>query len=86
MAEKATVELIEIFISFVEVDTLDENGKRVFSLPDDEINENNWRTELKMPVNKYDWLSFEKIFQTVFIYPEIERIRLCKLSIHIRYF
>lgn len=79
MAERATIELINLFLNFVEVKGFDENGDRLFSLPDDQIDEQNWRTELKKPVDKFDWIAFEKIFQNVFIYAESERNRVCKL-------
>lgn len=79
MAERATVELIRIFVELTHIDEVDKNGKRVFALPLDQINDDNWRVELQMPVDKYDWLDFSNIFQNVFIYSENERTRLCKI-------
>lgn len=77
MAEKACVELIDVFINFTDVKPVDEKNNRVFGLPLSEINESNWRTELKMPTDKYDWLSFEKVFHPVFIHPKSEKEKLC---------
>lgn len=45
-----------------------------------QIDDSNWRIELKKPVDKYDWIAFDKIFQSVFIYPESERNRVCKFA------
>lgn len=77
MAEKACIELIEIFINFTEVKAVDEHNRRLFSLPSSEINDDNWRTELKLPIDKYDWIIFDKIFQPVFIQPKTEKPKLC---------
>lgn len=78
MAEKATVQLIQLFPDLTDINPVDENGEQIFSVSTEEINDENWRTELKKPVDKYDWLVFEKIFQSVFIYPESERKKLCE--------
>lgn len=79
MAEKATIELINLFVEMADIAPVDIKGNRVFRLPESEINETNWREELKMPVDKYDWINFEKIFQPVFIYSANERHRLCNI-------
>lgn len=81
MAERATIDLITIFVKFAQIGKHDENGKRLFALPLDQINDENWREELQMPVDKFDWVDFGNIFQNVFIYPESDRVRLCKLMI-----
>lgn len=81
MAERATVDLITIFVTLTHINEVDENGKRLFALPLDQINDKNWREESQMPIDKYDWVDFSKIFQSVFIYAESERTRLCKLMI-----
>lgn len=78
MAERATVDLIRIFVNLTKIGEVDENGKRLFALPLDQINDENWREELQMPVDKFDWVDFGNIFQSVFIYSESDRIRLCK--------
>lgn len=80
MAEKSAIELIQVFLNLVEVSGTDENGQCLFSLPDDQIDEKNWRTELKKPIDKFDWITFDKIFQNVFMYPESERKRVCMLN------
>lgn len=79
MAEKATIELINLFVEMADIAPVDIKGNRVFRLPESEINETNWREELKMPVDKYDWINFEKIFQPVFIHSANERHRLCNI-------
>lgn len=78
MAERATVDLITIFVNLTKIGEVDENGKRLFALPLDQINDENWREELQLPVDKFDWVDFGNIFQSVFMYPESERTRLCK--------
>lgn len=78
MAEKATVELLKFLVDLTVIKETDEHGNRIFSLPDEQINEQNWREELKLPIDKFDWICFEKIYQNVFIYPETERNRLCR--------
>lgn len=83
MAERATVDLITIFVNLTQIDEVDENGKRQFALPLDQINDENWREELQMPTDKFDWVNFGNIFQSVFIYSENERTRLCKLTIRL---
>lgn len=80
MAERATVDLITIFVKLTNIAGVDENGKRLFALPFDQINDDNWREELQLPVDKFDWVDFGNIFQSVFIYPESDRVRLCKLT------
>lgn len=78
MAEVATIELINKYVQSIEVNSVDERGNRVYMLPLNEINNLNRRTEEAMPIDKYDWLSFEKIFHPVMVYPESEKSHHCK--------
>lgn len=78
MVEKATVELIGIFINLVNIEPLDKNGQRIFRVPREQVNDDNWKTEFKYPIDKFDWLTFEKIFQQVFQYPDSKREQMCK--------
>lgn len=81
MIEKATVQLIEMFIDLVHIEPVDRHGDRLFRLPRNEINDDNWKKEFQYPIDKYDWLIFEKIFQQVFQYPESKR-SLCTIIMH----
>jgi dynein heavy chain len=63
--EIACVELINKFIDQVQIKDHDENGKRIFQLPPDQITPENQRQEEVKPVDKYDWISFEHIFKGV---------------------
>ena len=62
-AEKAAVELINKFIEKSGLADYDDLGK--FQLPPDMINADNWRIEETKPIDKYDWLSFEKLYKAV---------------------
>lgn len=56
---------------------IDDQGRSKFMIPYEDIDDQNWRTELPKPVDKYDWISFEKIGKAV-SYPgpeEHERLR-----------
>lgn len=81
MIEKSTVELLDIFIDLVKIEPEDENGQRRFRLPRNEVDEHNWRLEFELPIDKYDWLRFDTIFQQVYQYPETKReqLRMYKL-------
>lgn len=77
MIEKATVQLIEIFVDMLDIGEVDKHGERVFRLPRNEVDEDNWKIEQKYPIDKYDWLIFGKIFQQIFQYPELKRQKMC---------
>ena len=62
-AERAAVDLLTKFIDKSGIPNYDESGK--FQLPPEKINERNYRLEEYKPINKYDWLSFEKIYKPV---------------------
>lgn len=57
----------------IDVEPLDQNGKRLFQLPIAELNENNRRIEELLPIDKYDWLCFDKIYRPVQIYSESDK-------------
>lgn len=56
----------------IEVKDTDENGETLLQLPQASQNDANFRDELRKPIDKYDWLSFNKISRPVF-FPESER-------------
>jgi dynein heavy chain len=63
-AEKATVDLVNKFVEkAVEIPLRDDSGK--FRLPQSMITEENKRSEESKPINKYDWLQFDKIYKPV---------------------
>lgn len=64
-AELAAIELINMFVQKIDVPDVDEHGKRKFMLPLKEITEANRRVEDQKPVDKYDWVSFEKLYKAV---------------------
>lgn len=80
VAEKATIELINKFVSQIEIGLFNRKGKRQFQLPKSEITEQNWRAEEWLPIDKFDWLSFEKINRPVLIFPDTEKPVLCKFK------
>lgn len=75
-AEAAAVELVNKFVAKSGIpDYEEESGK--FQLPPEKITEINWRAEEIKPIDKYDWLSFEKLYKVVsFASPEENEI-LC---------
>ncbi|KAG5675719.1 hypothetical protein PVAND_005600 [Polypedilum vanderplanki] len=77
-AEKSTVELINKFIEKAEmVPYYDNSGK--YQLPYSKIDESNRRFEEIKPINKFDWLSFDKIFKAVgYATPEDNEINVFK--------
>lgn len=77
MTEKATVELVELFINAMPISPNDEDGERLFRLPHEQIDESNSKLELQLPIDKFDWLSFETVFQQAYQYPESDREKLC---------
>lgn len=78
--EKATVELINKYIERIEISPLNRKGVRQFQLPLEEQTAENKRKEESMPIDKFDWLSYEKIFRPVAIFAESERSYHCTYS------
>ncbi len=77
-AELAAIEMITRFIDVIDVHENDESEKRKFQLPPDQITDENWREEEKKPINKYDWVSFGKVFKSVtYPVPEVN-LELCR--------
>lgn len=75
-AEKAAVDLIKRFIEKAEgVPVRDDSGK--FRLPNSEISDDNWRGEEAKPINKFDWLQFDKIYKPVGYASEEDNLVLC---------
>lgn len=63
--EKALIDLINHFVEVTEVFDIDDYGKRKYQLAPEQIDDTNWRYEIVKPINKYDWINFEKIFKAV---------------------
>ena len=79
--EKAAVELINMFVEKINVPEYDDRGKRKFQLPAEMITEENRRSEEQKPIDKYDWISFEKLYKPV-AYSEGEvHKELCKIDV-----
>ena len=75
-AEKAAVDLINRFIEKAQdVPYRDDSGK--FRLSKAKINEDNWRFEETKPINKFDWLQFDKIYKPVGYASEEDNLLLC---------
>lgn len=75
--EKATIELINKFVENIEVAEVDERGNRKFQLPLEQIDDENRRREEALPIDKYDWISFDKIYKAL-AYPSVEmHIKSC---------
>lgn len=77
-AEAATVALINKFVKTIDFDLIDDRGNRIYMLPMNQITDKNRRKEEILPIDKYDWLKFEKIFHPVMVYPESDRSLHCK--------
>ncbi len=77
MAELATVEIINKFVQLIDVKDTDDNGVTLLQLPVSSQNDANYREELRKPIDKYDWISFQKVSRQVF-FPESERFNYCK--------
>ncbi|XP_058453053.1 dynein axonemal heavy chain 8 [Malaya genurostris] len=69
--EKATIELINKFVENIQVADFDEKGNRKFQLPLLQHNDENRRREEALPIDKYDWISFDKIYKAL-AYPSPE--------------
>lgn len=76
-AEKATVELINKYVEQAVIGPNNRKGQRQFQLPLEEQKAANIRKEELMPIDKYDWLSFEKINRPVAVYNDSERAYHC---------
>lgn len=76
--EKATVELINKYVERIEISQVNRKGVRQFQLPLEEQTAENKRKEELLPIDKYDWLSYDKIFRPVAIFAESERSYHCK--------
>lgn len=78
IAEKATIELINRYVEEIQISTLSRKGERQYQLPKDKITPENSRVEELKPIDKFDWISFEKVFRPVAIINESERSEYCK--------
>lgn len=74
-AEKAAIDLINKFVDKSGVPDYDESGK--FQLPVDRITDDNWRLEEFKPIDKYDWLSFDRLYKAVGYATPEENENLC---------
>lgn len=77
--ELACIEIINRFIDKVQVPDRDENNRRKFQLPFKETTHPVIiRQEELLPIDKYDWINFEKLYKPV-NYPKVKAHRkLCK--------
>jgi dynein heavy chain, axonemal len=57
--------LINRFVDVADIPAVDDVGRRQFQLPLEEQTEENQRAEQKLPIDKYDWIAFDRIYQTV---------------------
>jgi dynein heavy chain, axonemal len=65
--ERAVVEMINRFVDVIEVADVDEQGNRKFQLPPTE----DGRAEQNLPIDKYDWITFGKVYN-VTTYPTLD--------------
>lgn len=61
----------------IDVKDTDENGESILQKPLSTQNDANYREELRKPIDKYDWMAFQKIGRQVF-FPEAERFTYCE--------
>lgn len=82
--EMACIEIINRLVDEVQVSDRDENNKRKFQLPFDEnATADVMRKEELLPINKYDWINFEKLYKPVnFPIPKVHR-KLCMFILNI---
>ncbi|XP_055386175.1 dynein axonemal heavy chain 8 [Condylostylus longicornis] len=86
LIERAVIDINNMFVDLLDVPPFDYKGRRVFALPLDQITAMNWKIEGEMPVNKYDWIQFDKINRPVFFPTEENRLTMCSKSFEtIRY-
>lgn len=77
-AEKCTVNLINEFVSRIQVSEYDEHGNKRFMPLEDGPDVIRPRNDY-IPIDKFDWIVFDKIFQNI-TYPPLEKKKmLCKL-------
>lgn len=62
-AERTAIDLINKFARKSGIPDYDDSGK--FQLPRNKITDVNWRAEETKPIDKYDWLSFDKLYKAV---------------------
>uniref|UniRef100_A0AAG5D7L6 AAA+ ATPase domain-containing protein n=1 Tax=Anopheles atroparvus TaxID=41427 RepID=A0AAG5D7L6_ANOAO len=62
--EGAVVELINKFVTRIDVPEHDDRGNRIFQLPLDQINDGNRRREEQLPTDRFDWVRFDRLFKT----------------------
>lgn len=68
--ERAVIDLINMFVDLLDFGPLDSKGRRVYQLPVEQLNDNNWRVEGNYPIDKWDWIQFQKIYRTIYLVPE----------------
>ncbi|XP_036329883.1 dynein heavy chain 8, axonemal-like [Rhagoletis pomonella] len=68
--ERAVIDLINMFVDLLEFGLVDSKGRRVYQLPLEKLNENNWRVEGNYPIDKWDWIQFQKIYRTIYLVPD----------------
>ncbi|XP_026846872.1 dynein heavy chain 8, axonemal [Drosophila persimilis] len=68
--ERAVIDIINMFIDLLDFDQTDSKGRRVFQLPPEKLNDSNWRTEGFLPIDKWDFIQFHKIYRTIYLAPE----------------
>ncbi|XP_033172744.1 uncharacterized protein LOC117149954 [Drosophila mauritiana] len=68
--ERAVVDIINMFIDLLDFEQMDSKGRRVFQLPPEKLNDTNWRTEGFLPIDKWDFIQFHKIYRTIYLAPE----------------
>lgn len=68
--ERAVIDLCNMFVQLLDFGPIDSKGRRVFQLPMERINDMNWRVEGNMPIDKWDWIQFHKIYRTIYLVPD----------------
>jgi dynein heavy chain len=76
-AETSAIDLIKKFIDKADHIPFYDADSGKFQLPLEEINDRNRRIEEVKPINKYDWISFEKIFKNVGYASPEDNVQLC---------
>uniref|UniRef100_A0A1A9WR67 AAA+ ATPase domain-containing protein n=1 Tax=Glossina brevipalpis TaxID=37001 RepID=A0A1A9WR67_9MUSC len=68
--ERAVIDLCNMFVELLNFGPLDSKGRRVFQLPPEKITDANWRVEGNLPIDKWDWIQFQKIYRTIYLVPD----------------
>lgn len=68
--ERAVIDLCNMFVELLDFGLYDSKGRRVYQLPSEQINDDNWRSEGLMPIDKWDWIQFQKIYRTIYLVPD----------------